>query len=97
MSEPIGALDATQIPRFAGLGTFARIPDIGSVSDYDIAVLGVPFDGGTWYRPGARFGPMGSAKPHVTSARSSTWSSTRRPWSSSRWWTRGTYRARRTA
>lgn len=59
MSEPIGALDATQVPRFAGLGTFARIPDIGSVSDYDIAVLGAPFDGGTSYRPGARFGPMG--------------------------------------
>ena len=61
MSEhtPIGALDATVIPRFAGLGTFARIPDIGAVPDYDIAVLGVPFDGGTSYRPGARFGPMG--------------------------------------
>ncbi|WP_406385070.1 agmatinase [Streptomyces sp. NBC_01618] len=57
--SPIGALDATKVPRFAGLGTFARIPDIGSVSDYDIAVLGVPFDGGTSYRPGARFGPMG--------------------------------------
>ena len=59
MSQPIGALDATQVPRFAGLGTFARIPDIGAVPDYDIAVLGVPFDGGTSYRPGARFGPMG--------------------------------------
>ena len=59
MSEPIGALDATRVPRFAGLGTFARIPDIGNVSDYDIAVLGVPFDAGTSYRPGARFGPMG--------------------------------------
>ncbi|MER5359553.1 arginase family protein [Streptomyces sp. NPDC002785] len=56
---PIGALDATKIPRFADLGTFARIPDIGAVGDYDIAVLGVPFDGGTSYRPGARFGPMG--------------------------------------
>lgn len=56
---PVGAVDATKVPRFAGLGTFARIPDIGSVPDYDIAVLGVPFDGGTSYRPGARFGPMG--------------------------------------
>ncbi|MDI3403378.1 agmatinase [Streptomyces cavernicola] len=56
---PIGSQDATKVPRFAGLGTFARIPDIGSVDDYDIAVLGVPFDGGTSYRPGARFGPMG--------------------------------------
>ncbi|MFF3467156.1 agmatinase [Streptomyces sp. NPDC001984] len=56
---PIGALNGTEVPRFAGLGTFARIPDIGSVGDYDIAIIGVPFDGGTSYRPGARFGPMG--------------------------------------
>ncbi|GAB3861090.1 agmatinase [Nocardioides maradonensis] len=56
---PVGALDATIVPRFAGPGTFARIPTIESVTDYDIAVLGVPFDGGTSYRPGARFGPMG--------------------------------------
>lgn len=58
-SQPIGALDATKVPRYAGLGTFARIPLIESVPDYDVAVLGVPFDGGTSYRPGARFGPMG--------------------------------------
>jgi agmatinase len=57
--KPIGALEATVVPRFAGLGTFARIPSIEAVPDYDIAVLGVPFDGGTSYRPGARFGPMG--------------------------------------
>jgi agmatinase len=57
--QPIGALEATKIPRYAGLGTFARIPMIESVPDYDVAILGVPFDGGTSYRPGARFGPMG--------------------------------------
>jgi agmatinase len=57
--EPIGALEATVVPRFAGLGTFARIPTIDAVPDYDVAVLGVPFDGGTSYRPGARFGPIG--------------------------------------
>jgi agmatinase len=55
---PIGAIASTQVPRYAGKGTFARIADIAEVSDYDIAVLGVPFDGGTSYRPGARFGPM---------------------------------------
>ena len=54
----IGAVPATQVPRYAGKGTFARIADIHEVSDYDIAILGVPFDGGTSYRPGARFGPM---------------------------------------
>lgn len=55
----VGAVPATQVPRYAGKGTFARIADIHEVSDYDIAILGVPFDGGTSYRPGARFGPMG--------------------------------------
>jgi agmatinase len=57
--QPIGALEATKVPRYAGLGTFARIPLIESEPDYDVAILGVPFDGGTSYRPGARFGPMG--------------------------------------
>ncbi|OBB56648.1 agmatinase [Mycolicibacterium monacense] len=55
----LGAVPATEVPRYAGKSTFARIADIGEVSDYDIAILGVPFDGGTSYRPGARFGPMG--------------------------------------
>lgn len=54
----VGALPATTVPRYAGRGTFARIADIHDVSDYHIAILGVPFDGGTSYRPGARFGPM---------------------------------------
>ncbi|MEV4123413.1 agmatinase [Nocardia sp. NPDC049707] len=54
----IGALPATEVPRFAGKGTFARIADIHEVDDYDIAILGVPFDAGTSYRPGARFGPL---------------------------------------
>lgn len=57
--EPIGPVDATKVPRFAGPGTFARLPDQYQVADFDIAILGVPFDGGTSYRPGARFGPMG--------------------------------------
>ncbi|CAN5360974.1 agmatinase [soil metagenome] len=55
----IGATPSTEVPRYAGKGTFARIADIHEVSDYDIAILGVPFDGGTSYRPGARFGPLG--------------------------------------
>lgn len=55
---PLGAIPSTVVPRYAGKSTFARIADIGEVTDYEIAVLGVPFDGGTSYRPGARFGPM---------------------------------------
>lgn len=53
----IGQVDATKIPRYAGLGTFARLPAIDDVSDVDIALLGIPFDTGVSYRPGARFGP----------------------------------------
>ena len=57
-TTPIGPVDGRQVPRFAGSGSFARVPEIDRVSDYDVAILGVPFDTGTSYRPGARFGPM---------------------------------------
>jgi agmatinase len=53
-----GPVDGRVTPRFAGAATFARLPEIDRVTDYDVAVLGVPFDNGTSYRPGARFGPM---------------------------------------
>ena len=53
----VGQVDATQVPRFAGPATFARLPRIDEVSDVDVAVVGVPFDAGVSYRPGARFGP----------------------------------------
>jgi guanidinobutyrase / D-arginase len=57
-SEPIGPVDGRKVPRFAGTGSFARLPEIDRVSDYDVAILGIPFDNGVSYRPGARFGPM---------------------------------------
>src|SRR6266581_3764942 len=53
----IGQVDATKIPRYAGPATFARLPGIDEVAGADAAVLGVPFDSGVTYRPGARFGP----------------------------------------
>jgi len=56
--EIIGPVDGRIMPRFAGASTFARLPEIDRVGDFDVAVLGVPFDTGTSYRPGARFGPM---------------------------------------
>src|SRR5262249_8602466 len=52
-----GPIDASQIPRFAGPPTFALLPRRDEVSLCDVAVAGVPFDSGTSYRPGARFGP----------------------------------------
>lgn len=57
-SGPVRPVSGTEVPRFAGSGSFARVPEIHRVGDYDVAVLGVPFDAGTSYRPGARFGPM---------------------------------------
>ncbi len=53
----IGPADGTRVPRFAGASTYARLPRIDEVSDFDVAVLGAPFDGGVSFRPGARFGP----------------------------------------
>jgi len=53
----LGQVDATVVPRFAGLATFARLPRLDEVTKADIAVVGIPFDAGTSYRPGARFGP----------------------------------------
>jgi agmatinase len=57
VTTPIGPVDASQVPRFAGIATFARLPRIEDVEKADIAVVGVPFDSGVSYRPGARFGP----------------------------------------
>jgi agmatinase len=54
---PIGPTDATAVPRFAEPSTFARLPRLADVERADVAVLGVPFDSGVSYRPGARFGP----------------------------------------
>jgi agmatinase len=53
----VGQVDAMKVPRFAGPATFARLPRIDEVDRADAAVLGVPFDSGVTYRPGARFGP----------------------------------------
>ena len=55
--ETVGPVDATVVPRYAGEATFARLPRIDEVPQADVAVLGVPFDSGVSYRPGARFGP----------------------------------------
>ncbi len=53
-----GPADASVVPRFAGVRTFARLPHIDVPGpDIDLAVLGVPFDTATSFRSGARFGP----------------------------------------
>jgi agmatinase len=46
-------------PRFGDIATFNRLPYVPDLQGkgVDVAILGVPFDGGTTYRPGARFAP----------------------------------------
>ena len=56
-SDIVPPVDGRKVPRYAGSSTFARVPTVDQVSDYDVAVLGAPFDAGTSFRPGARFGP----------------------------------------
>lgn len=46
-----------EVPRFAGVPTFLRLPIHDAAADVDVMICGAPFDGGTTYRPGARFGP----------------------------------------
>ncbi|HEY9241001.1 MAG TPA: agmatinase [Streptosporangiaceae bacterium] len=54
---PAGPPDGREVPRFAGPDTFARLPRLPDVGTADVALLGIPFDSGVSYRPGARFGP----------------------------------------
>lgn len=56
--EPVQPVSGTEMPRYAGPSTFARLPELRDVPRCDVAILGVPFDAGTSYRPGARFGPL---------------------------------------
>ncbi|MGI6767136.1 MAG: agmatinase [Lentihominibacter sp.] len=44
-------------PRFAGIRTFMRLPNIRETCNVDVAVVGIAFDTGASYRSGARFGP----------------------------------------
>jgi agmatinase len=54
-----------ELPHFAGINTFLKAPyveDVNQCGKYNVAVLGAPFDGGTTYRSGTRFGPQGIRK-----------------------------------
>ncbi|MCB1414782.1 MAG: agmatinase [Nitratireductor sp.] len=56
--QPVSGLD---LPRFAGVPTFMRLPQIDptskELSEVDIGLIGAPWDGGTTNRPGPRHGP----------------------------------------
>jgi agmatinase len=51
--------DALQAPRFTGPRTYGRLPHVKELEGVDAAVYGMPWDGGTSFRSGARFGPEG--------------------------------------
>lgn len=54
-------ITGTVMPRFAGIATFMRLPylalDDPQLDDVDVGLVGVPWDGGTTNRAGARHGP----------------------------------------
>jgi guanidinopropionase len=52
--EPI---DSGITPRFAGHSSFMRLPVVANPNELDIAIVGVPWDGGTTNRAGPRHGP----------------------------------------
>ena len=57
MSHPFKPIDGFKSPRFSQIATFMRLPHHRTTADLDVALLGIPYDGGTSYRAGARFGP----------------------------------------
>jgi agmatinase len=54
---PLDPRNPFRSPRFGQIATFMLLPAVASPAGLDVALLGIPFDGGTSYRPGARFGP----------------------------------------
>ncbi|WP_282057991.1 agmatinase [Lentibacter algarum] len=56
--QPVSGMD---LPRFAGIPTFMRLPHLprGDTrwADVDVGIIGVPWDSGTTNRPGPRHGP----------------------------------------
>jgi agmatinase len=54
-----GPIDAMEYPRFSGIRTFMKLPNVTDLTGVDFAIIGAPFDTGATYRVGARFGPEG--------------------------------------
>lgn len=50
-------LSGREFPRFSGIKTFFRLPHVDSSENFDVALYGIPYDGGVSYRPGPRFAP----------------------------------------
>jgi guanidinopropionase len=57
MNQNYKPLSGRDFPRFSAIKTFFRLPAADLSEPFDVALFGVPFDGGVSYRPGARFAP----------------------------------------
>jgi agmatinase len=53
----LGPRNPFQSPRFGQIATTMLLPAVSSPTNLDVAIVGIPYDGGTSYRTGARFGP----------------------------------------
>ena len=73
---PVSGFD---VPRFAGIPTFMRLPHVGldhpRLRDVQIGLIGAPWDGGTTNRPGARHGPrqLRDASTMIRAVNGATW------------------------
>lgn len=52
-----GPEDSSLSPRFCGIRTFMRLPNVMDLKNADFAIIGVPFDTGASFRVGSRFAP----------------------------------------
>jgi len=54
-------VDGMELPRFAGIPSFMRLPHVDlndqNINEVDFGLIGVPWDAGTTNRPGPRHGP----------------------------------------
>jgi agmatinase len=65
VDKTIPTFSRGELPHFAGINTFLKshyLEDVKRCGEFNVAVLGAPFDGGTTYRSGTRFGPQGIRK-----------------------------------
>src|ERR1700685_2392453 len=58
----ISCFQRGELPHWSGINTFLKthyLENVRQVGAYDVDFLGAPFDIGTTYRAGTRFGPQG--------------------------------------
>lgn len=51
-------INSLNSPRFSGIKTFMRLPYTNDLANIDFAIMGIPFDTGSSFATGSRFGPQ---------------------------------------